>query len=177
MLSRVHISVDFDLLLGADYTAPATSCTQHQVYEQTDLHDAYGGMPESYCFENTKIHQIWWNKDQLDYEDLGQQLGMEVVTVSTIRQPPGCVIPYHRDTFYRIKQQYPDRDDLLIRANVFLEPCGLGHFLQYTIDDRIETVVGWQAGDALIWDSSILHLGANAGMQNKHTMQVSGFAR
>ena len=31
------------------------------------------------------------------------------------------------------------------------------------------------AGDGFIWDSDILHLSSNAGMQNKYTLQVSGF--
>ena len=48
------------------------------------------------------IHQLWWTADQIDYDDLGQQLGIEVITVSSILQPPGCVVPYHRDTFFQI---------------------------------------------------------------------------
>jgi hypothetical protein len=33
------------------------------------------------------------------------------------------------------------------------------------------------AGDGYIWDEDILHLGANAGMENKYTLQVSGFIK
>ena len=131
--------------------------------------------PRGYCLENTIIHQLWWTADQIDYQDLGQQLGMEVITVSTILQPPGGVIPYHRDMFYQISQRFPDRKEIKVRANVFMQDCCLGHMIQYTVDDVTHTALDWQAGDTLMWDSDVLHLGANAGMQNKYTMQISGF--
>jgi hypothetical protein len=35
--------------------------------------------------------------------------------------------------------------------------------------------VNWVQGNGWLWDSDVLHLGANAGMQNKFTLQVSGF--
>jgi len=28
-----------------------------------------------------------------------------------------------------------------------------------------------------MWDSEVLHIGANAGMENKYTLQVSGFLK
>ena len=31
------------------------------------------------------------------------------------------------------------------------------------------------AGDGFLWNNEVLHLSANAGMNNKYTMQVSGF--
>ena len=47
----------------------------------------------------------------------------------------------------------------------------MGHFLQY--DDTV--VARWKQGEGLLWDSEVLHLGANAGMQDKLTLQISGF--
>ena len=49
----------------------------------------------------------------------------------------------------------------------------MGHFIQY--DNVVYT--HWSAGDTLLWDSEVLHLGANAGMENKYTLQVSGFLK
>jgi len=96
---------------------------------------------------------------------------MEVVTVSSILQPPGGVIPLHRDMFYQINKKYPERKELKVRANIYLEDWKLGHFIQY--DDVVST--HWKQGQGFLWDSSILHIGANAGMENKYTLQVSGF--
>jgi hypothetical protein len=86
------------------------------------------------------------------------------------------VVPYHRDTFYQIGKRFPDRTDLKVRANIYLEDYHLGQFIQYVDSaDHMHTSVGWSAGEGFLWDSSILHLSSNAGMQDKYTLQVSGF--
>lgn len=171
ILKSVKLDYNFDIFLNADYTVHEGSCIKHQVHELTDIHESYGGFPDTYCFKNTIIHQLWWNADQIDFDLIGQQLGMEVVTVSSIEQPPGCVIPLHRDTFYQIGQLYPDRTDPKVRANIYLEDWRLGHFIQY--NDEVST--HWHQGEGFLWDSDVLHLGANAGMESKYTLQVSGF--
>jgi hypothetical protein len=143
--------------------------------ELPDVYETYGGLPKSYQPSNTLIHQLWWTRDQIDYNELEKQLNIEVVTVSSILQEPGCSIPYHRDTFFQINKRYPDRTDTKVRANIHLEDCKLGHLIQYTNKGVLHTSVDWKSGDGLIWDSEILHLGANVGLENKYTLQVSGF--
>ena len=171
MFKNIKLNYDFSKLIDVDYTRHSGSCIKHQVHELKDIHEKYGEFPKTYTINNTLIHQLWWENTQLDYEEIGSQLGMEVITVSTICQPPGNIIPIHRDTFYLINQRYPTRTDLKVRANIYLEDWKLGHFVQY--NNEIST--HWNAGEGLLWDSSILHLSANAGMQNKYTLQVSGF--
>ena len=173
ILKSVELDYNFSIFLSADYTVHQGSCIKHQVHELTDVHEQYGGFPESYCFENTVIHQLWWSEDQVDYSDIGSQLGIDVVTISSIKQPPGCVIPLHRDTFYQISQQYPNDLRTKVRANIYLEDWKLGHFIQYL--DTVST--HWHQGQGFLWDSDILHLGANAGMEPKYTLQVSGFLK
>jgi hypothetical protein len=171
MLKPIYLDHDFSKIISADYTQHSASCISHQVHELTDIHEQYGGFPKTYRYENTIIHQLWWSPDDIDFAEIGSQLGMEVITVSSICQPPGCVIPLHRDTFYLINKQHPDRTELKVRANIYLEDWKLGQFIQY--DNEIS--VKWHAGDGFMWDSTHLHLSANAGMQNKYTLQVSGF--
>jgi len=175
MIQHIHLDYDFDTFLNADYSTHCGSCIKHQVYELTDVHEQFGGFPKSYCLENTMIHQLWWTNKQIDYKQLGEKLSMEVVTVSTILQPPGCVVPYHRDTFFQISQRYPERTELKVRANIYLQDYKLGQFIQYVENDIIHTSTNWKAGNGFVWDSDILHLSSNAGMQNKYTLQVSGF--
>ena len=178
MFKIAHLDFDFSVFLNADYSIHSGSCIKHQVYEINDIHEKFGGFPKTYCFENTIIHQLWWTADQIDYEDLGNKLGIEVITVSSILQPPGCTVPYHRDTFYQINQRYPDRTEPKVRANIYLEDYKLGQFIQYVDEDeKIHTSSDWSAGDGFIWDSKILHLSTNAGMQDKYTLQVSGFLK
>jgi hypothetical protein len=164
------IGVNFSSFVKADYTAYESSCIKHQVTEMTDIHKQYGGFPSTYEYDNTKIHQLWWEDPELK-KVLGEKLNIEVVSISSIMQDPGCIIPVHRDMFHQIVIKYPHDTRLKVRANIFLEDWKMGHFLQY--HDKI--VDPWKAGEGFMWDSEVLHLSANAGLQNKYTMQVSGF--
>jgi hypothetical protein len=83
------------------------------------------------------------------------------------------MIPLHRDTFYQINKRCPERTNLKVRANIYLEDWKLGQFIQY--DNEISAK--WKVGEGFMWDSTHLHLSANAGMQNKYTLQVSGFLK
>lgn len=176
MLKNIHLDYNFSIFLDADYSVHKGSCIKHQVHELNDIHEKFGGFPKTYCLANTIIHQLWWTADQIDYEEIGRQLYMEVITVSSIMQPPGCVVPFHRDTFFQIDQRCPDRTETKVRANIYLEDYKLGQFIQYVDEaDQIGTSVNWKAGNGFLWDSKILHLSSNAGLEEKYTLQVSGF--
>lgn len=175
MFKPIKINYDFSAMLDANYTKHSGSCIAHQVNELTDIHNEYGGFPTTYTMANTVIHQLWWDNTQIDYKKIGQQLGMEVITVSTVCQPPGNIIPLHRDTFFQIKKSHPNRQELKVRANIYLEDYKMGHFIQYKENTCWITSLDWKQGEGFLWDSSIVHLSANAGFQNKYTMQVSGF--
>jgi hypothetical protein len=84
-------------------------------------------------------------------------------------------VPLHRDTFYAINKQYPDRKEKKVRANIYLEDYKVGQFIQYQDGEDYVTSDHWKKGEGFVWDSSILHLSTNGGMQNKYTLQVSGF--
>ena len=170
MHKKLHADFDYKLFLEGEL-ADCTTCIAHQKDELKDIHKKFGGFPETYVIENTTIRQKWWDKHECDYDNLGEKLGMEVVTVSTIMQPPGQIIPWHRDTFFQIKKRFPNDKRMKVRANMYLEDWKMGQFLQY--DNPVD--VHWKAGDGHMWDSEVLHLGANAGMENKYTLQVSGF--
>ena len=170
MYKKIHLDTDYKLFLSMP-SPEATTCIKHQTYELTDIHEKFGGFPKTYCFENTKIHQTWYDETSCDYAELGKKLDIEVVTMSTIMQPPGNTIPLHRDTFYQIKKKFPENKKPIVRCNIYLEDWKIGHFLQY--NDNIDT--HWKQGDGHMWDSEVLHIGANSGMENKYTLQISGF--
>lgn len=175
MFRQCRLEFDFQNFLSANYASHTGSCISHLEQDMPELYAPYNGMPKTYVSENTAIHQLWWSADQVNFEEIGRQLGMEVVTVSSICQEPGCIIPYHRDSFFQIKQRFPDRQELKVRANVHMQDYQLGHFIQYTLDNKHHTWIDWKTGDVLLWDSSITHLGANCGLTKKYTLQVSGF--
>lgn len=175
LFREISLTYDFTRILEADHTTHSDTCIGHQKKELDDVYAMFGGMPKSFCVQNTTLHQLWWTEDQIDFDALGHMLNMEIVTISSIRQDPGNTIPYHRDMFYKISQLWPDRKELKVRANIFLEPGKLGHFLQFTLDDQHRTYTNWQVNTGFVFDSSVLHLSSNAGMEPKYTLQISGF--
>ena len=176
MIKKIKLDYNFSIFLNADYSVHRGSCITHQVHELKDIHKDHGGFPDSYTSKNTEINQLWFNQSQVDFEELSKQLGMQVITVSSILQLPGNVIPIHRDTFFQINKQYPDDNRLKVRANVYLEDWKVGHLVQYQDKDKSwHNSTHWCAGEGLIWDSKHLHLSANAGMAHKYTLQISGF--
>tara|TARA_B100000123_G_C25640092_1_gene388434 strand:- start:93 stop:617 length:525 start_codon:yes stop_codon:yes gene_type:complete len=171
MYQKCFLDYDHKFFIEQEYDKEPTSCIKHQVNELNDIHAKYGGFPKTYTLDNTKIHQLWYTSEQIDYKAIGKQLGIEVVTISSIKQPPGQVVPLHRDTFFQINKKFPDDKRLKVRANIYLQDWKMGQFIQY--DDTID--VKWKAGDGHLWDSDVLHLSANAGFEDKYTLQVSGF--
>ena len=161
MFLPIVLDYDFAKILVADH----------------DTHTAYDGKSQirTYCEQNTTIHQLYWSSDQLDFERLGAMLDMEVITVSSIRQDPGNVMPYHRDTFYKIRERIPNCTGHCVRANIFLEDSRLGHMIQFTLDNRHYAVTEWKANTGFMFDSTIFHLSCNAGLEPKYTLQISGF--
>ena len=171
MHKKIYCDIDYQHFLKQEIPKGST-CIAHQVVELKDIHEKFpGGFPTTYRLENTTIHQKFWNENECDYNELGEKLGIEPVTVSTIMQPPGNVIPLHRDTFFKIKAKYPDNTRTIVRCNIYLEDWKAGHFLQ--CNDDVYT--HWKCGDGLIVDRAQYHLSANAGVEDKHTIQVSGF--
>tara|TARA_R110000851_G_scaffold211096_1_gene363598 strand:+ start:30 stop:566 length:537 start_codon:yes stop_codon:yes gene_type:complete len=175
MIEAVKLDYDLDIFTSADYDVHSGSCISHQVHELQDVHERFGGFPDSYDLGNTMIRQLWWTREQIDFDQIGKQLGIEVVTISSILQPAGNMIPVHRDTFFQIKKAHPDDTRLKVRANMYLQDWAIGEFLQYEKEKEWHNSTHWKAGEGWIWDSKHLHLSANAGMRNKYTLQVSGF--
>lgn len=180
MIRKIKFDYDFSVFLPpkADYSVHKGSCLTHQVKELTDIHQEYG-LGETYDENNTTIRQLWYTEDQVDFKEIGDLLGIDVITISSILQPPGNIIALHRDTFYQINKRFPDDKRTKVRANIYLEDWKVGHFLQYKSeeDNCWKTSDNWKAGDGFIWDSKPLHLSANAGMKDKFTLQVSGFRK
>ena len=175
-VKKIKLDYDFSIFLNADYSVHEDTCIKYQVEEMADIYAKYGGLPKSFCYENTKINQLWWTPEQVDFKEIGRQLGMDIITISTVRQVPGCTITLHKDTFFQIKKRYPDRTEPKVRANIYLENYKFGQMIQYiSPENTFETSVNWKQGDGLMWDSDVQHLSCNAGMEDKYTLQISGF--
>ena len=176
MIKPVKIDFDWGIFLDADYNVPDYSCIAYQKSDNPDFYKSHGGMPDRYTKYNTTIHQVWWNDETLK-QQLGNLLGIDVVSISAIEQHPGQTIPIHKDHFYKIRTQFPDDPRTRVRANIFLEDWKFGHILQYETDGKWSCPTHWKQGEGYMWDSSVDHLSGNSGFQSKYTLQVSGFLR
>ena len=174
MIQPVKIDFDWEVFLNADYNVPDYSCVTHQKSDNPEFYAKYGQHPDTYCLQNTVIHQIWWD-DEILKQQLGSLLGIDVVSISAIEQPCGQTNVIHQDHFYKIKTQFPDDNRTRVRANIFLEDWKFGHILQYESDGEWSCPTHWKQGTGYMWDSSVAHLSGNSGFQPKYTLQVSGF--
>lgn len=170
-LKRVKVNYDFSFIYDIDWNIYEHDCLGHQQAELKDIHDEVGGFPTSLTHHNTMFYQKFFEESEIDFKELGEQLGIEAITVSIIKQPPGMTNPMHRDTFYQINKKFPDDKRLKVRANIQLLDWKDGHFLQF--NDQV--VTHWKANTGYMWDSSVLHLAANAGLEDRYSLQVSGF--
>ena len=100
MILTTKLNFDLSTFLNADYEQHKGSCISYQVREQEDIHKTFGGFPDSYSEDNTKIQQLWFDDGDVDYASLGEKLNIDIVTVSSILQPPGNTITMHRDTYF-----------------------------------------------------------------------------
>jgi hypothetical protein len=171
----INLDYDYSFFTDQDHEQFAKhSCTAHQQTDNPKLYKKLGGIPDSYTLENTTIYQLWYDDKKLK-KDLGNKLGIEVVSVSTIMQPCGSSIPIHTDHFHKIRLEFPNDTRTKVRANIFLQDWKPGHHLQYKINDEWKISTHWKAGEGFTWDSTVEHLSGNSGMSPKHTLQVSGF--
>jgi hypothetical protein len=176
ILKKIKLNYNLSLFLDSDYSIHNGSCISYQKKEQQDIHNTSGGFPKTYHKDNTRIQQLWYDDNEVDYAELGKQLNMEVITVSSILQPPGNVITVHRDTFFQMNKKYPNDTRTKVRANIYLEEWKIGHIIQYRdTDGEWKNSTHWSAGEGFLWDSDVLHVSGNIGLKPKFTLQVSGF--
>lgn len=90
---------------------------------------------------------------------------------SIYRMGPGCVLPQHRDTYAKFRQIYQIQDPKVIyRAIIFLEHWQSGHYFEI----QNMPIVGWGAGDCIIWQYDVPHTAANVGLEDRYTLQITG---
>ena len=172
-LKEVKIDFDSSFIYDIEWEKFEHNCLGHQQVELKDIHDKVGGFPASLTHHNTMFYQKFFEREEIDFDDLGEQVGVEPVSVSMIKQPPGMTNPMHRDTFYQINKKFPDDERLKVRANIQLLDWKAGHFLQF----NATVVTHWIANTGYMWDSTVLHLAANAGLEDRYSLQVSGFLK
>ena len=124
---------------------------------------------------NTR-HWIKSEKDHTDVKwekEIADKLPLQLYTTNLILQPPGNIIPCHKDYFKDFKKKYPSESYYIIRYIIFTKDWQTGHLLQA----GNSFITHWKAGDVITWYPDRLHLSANVGSENKWTFNVTGILK
>jgi len=169
MLESAFLNFDFSIFTDSDHKKNSVSSVQTKIFKENSE------FPKSYCLENTKVHQLWWSDQEINFKVLSDQLNFNVKTVSSILIPPGSCIPLHSDTFHKLKNEFPIDAGKMVRAVIYASEYDIGQFTQYINDRKIHTYTNWAVGDGHIWDNQVPHVTANASYKDLITVNISGF--
>jgi hypothetical protein len=171
MLKNIQVDFDLSRFATADHRVNETSSIATKMYRD----DAT--FPKTYCLENTRMHQLWWDTEEFNMEKISGDLGFDVKTISSIVIPPGSTIPLHSDTFHKLRSEFPDETDRMVRAVIYATPFDIGQMTQYVVDGTLYASAGWQTGEGMIWDDQVPHVTVNGGMTDLCTVNFTGFMK
>ena len=177
MFTHVDIDLgkDLETIRSADYSVRTLSAIHSNI-----VNPEYDYAP-SLCKENTTIQQLWWDNEldyttdlRLDWTAVESQLGMHIITASSILLPPGNVIPWHTDTFVKMKRLNPERNDF-VRAMIYVTEYEPGQVTQIRNGTGLETYTNWTPGSGYMIDDTVPHVNINGSNKPVITINYSGF--
>ena len=126
-----------------------------------------------YKKNTNEFYQVFSNDHYDIFEKFIKITNLEYATSSVIIQPPGNVLGWHQDTFvnFRLKNKHVKNKEVY-RYMLMLEDWKWGHYFTAGND----TITQWKQGDLFFWEPHIFHCGANAGIDKKITLNITGFA-
>ena len=169
MFTHVDIDLgnDLETIRNTDYSERTLSAIHSNI-----VNPEYDYAP-SLCKENTTIQQLWWDRE-LDWNAVENQLGIKIITASSILLPPGNVIPWHTDTFVKMKKLHPERNDF-VRAMIYVTEYEPGQVTQIRNGTGLETYTKWTPGSGYLIDDTVPHVNINGSNKPVITINFSGF--
>jgi len=104
-------------------------------------------------------------------EQFMSAVGAQIGSISLICLEPGQIIPVHKDSFYKLRQDHNVDIGDCIRYLIFLQDWEMGHFVEF----RETCITKWNKGDVWKFDSVSEHYAVNASQINFVTCQVNTF--
>lgn len=118
-------------------------------------------------------HQLpsWSTK----FIDIYQAQGWRDVGIAFYRMPTGTVMPVHSDLYCRYIELFnlQGQEHTIRRALVLLEDWKSGHYLE--VAGKPYTC--WRAGDTVEWAYDEPHMAANIGLEDRYTLQITGWVK
>ena len=149
-------------------------------YDRNALWPELGIDPPNYPAESIVLYQLFddecpeWAQRIKEYFDPWILYSGMAITMLQ----PGHINNPHKDSLYRLKnkveQNNIDVSELVpVRINMFLQDRKVGHFLDF--DQKV--IDSYQRGDFIVIFPNRIHSVANAGYENRYTLQISGFVK
>lgn len=102
-----------------------------------------------------------------------ERYGWKDIGTSYYRMRTGTVLPTHSDLYVKYVKLHDlqGQEYRIRRAIVFLEDWKPGHYSEINGTG----LVNWRAGDVLEWQYDTPHAAANIGIEDRYTLQVTGW--
>ena len=168
-----NVNIDF---VTSEMLKNTVYLEKNYVPDGNGLWERMGVTPPPYPVEGPVVHQTFGDKCPEWAHQIAQQfdwVNHKQVTINKIE--PGCYIPPHKDTMYKIKKYLADNNIVeenqeLIRVTIFLTDHELGHWIN--IDGK--SIDNYNKGDYAFIFPNQIHTVANLGFATRYTMQVTG---
>lgn len=122
------------------------------------------------CMCDMRSPQPEWNDK---FIKIYQEMGWKDIGTSYYRMSTGTVLPTHSDLYVRYVKLHnlQGQEQRIRRAIVFLEDWKPGHYSEINGTG----LVNWNSGDVLEWDYDTPHAAANIGLDDRYTLQITGW--
>ena len=163
--TKGHISANWnDSYKSFPYIKQSIKDSEIQEWRsQGYTHDSFSGV--MYSQSNKENQMPDWAYDIADALEL-KNLGFVFYKMCTLE-----IMPVHADHFETYCRVFNVHSSEVRRAIVFLEDWKSGHYLEFDKDP----CTNWKANEGFVISEEVTHLSANAGLENKYTVQISGF--
>jgi len=117
-----------------------------------------------------KNHPLWtsdvvrWIESEFNLNDIG---------VCFYRMETGVILPIHSDHYTVYKNKFNCDLKDIYRVLIFLEDWKSGHYFE--IDGN--PIVNYRAGTYAIWQGDAKHMAANMGVDDRYTLQLTGWKK
>lgn len=115
-----------------------------------------------------KHPQPIWNNLLIEWFE--KYFNVTDVGTSYYRMTTGTILPVHSDTYIKYQELFSCEIKNIVRALVMPEDWQSGHYLE--INGVL--ISDWSAGDFFWWNGDAPHMGANIGVNDRYTIQLTG---
>ena len=125
-----------------------------------------------YIPDTNEFYQVFCDQFPEVFGKFKKVSGLTNAVSSFLIQPAGNVIGWHQDTFVTFRNKHKQNKLPIYRYMMMVEDSQPGHYFSA----GSQTIFNWKQGDIFYWQPDMYHCGANAGIQRKITLNITGFA-